>query len=133
MLFTQEDVIYTYTRQQAIADGEQVLVDCELSKEAGFSYPVYLTRSVWQLVQMAVTNKKYCNDTEGVLWDILWMSKLAIKRHALANKPLTDTIGFTVIVTGAGQKRNHYMFIQVGATDFDNSAPAITIMFPEDR
>src|SRR6185437_8267129 len=40
------EVIYSYTRAQAIADG--VLVDVsETAKEAGFKYPVALTRMVF--------------------------------------------------------------------------------------
>lgn len=39
-------VIYTYTRSQAIADGFQVEVS-KVAKEAGITYPVFLTRAVY--------------------------------------------------------------------------------------
>ena len=44
-LFTQEDIIYTYTRAQAIEDGYIVDVS-EVASEAGFRWPVAVTRAV---------------------------------------------------------------------------------------
>ena len=40
------NVIYAYTRAQAIADGELVDVS-EMAQEAGFTIPVAVTRPVW--------------------------------------------------------------------------------------
>ena len=129
-LFAQDDIICDYTRKQAILDGEQILLEnslARLTKEAGYKYPVYLTRSVWTLVEMAINNKKHCNDLEGVIWDILYMSIKASR----AIDPCTSR--FEVIVTGAGNKKYHQMIAQCGPTDIDNPAPAITIMLPEDN
>ncbi len=40
------EVIYSYTRAQAIDDG--VLIDAtEMAKEAGFNWPVALTAAAW--------------------------------------------------------------------------------------
>ena len=40
------EVIYAYTRAQALEDG--VLVDAsEIAREAGIGFPVALTRAVW--------------------------------------------------------------------------------------
>ena len=45
-LFSPDDLIHSYTRQQAIEDG--VLMDVsETAKEAGVRFPVALTRAVW--------------------------------------------------------------------------------------
>ena len=40
-------VIYTYTRAQAVADGEQVEVT-KTAQEAGIRFPVFLTRAVYE-------------------------------------------------------------------------------------
>jgi len=40
--------IYTYTRREAVIDGFQVSVPAETSVEAGFKFPVYLNRTVWE-------------------------------------------------------------------------------------
>lgn len=126
--FTETEIAYSYTRKQAIEDGEQVLLDARMTKEAGYRYPVYMTRSVWNLVEMAVNNKKHCNDLEGVLWDILYMS---IRNHTRCLD--ASTYQFVVIITGTGRVRNHMMLVNCGPTDIDNPAPAITIMLPEDN
>lgn len=123
------DVIYTYTRKNAIEDGFQVLLTgdhAQLAKEAGWKYPVYLTRGVWDLVEKAVASENHCNDMVGVLWDILFMARFG---RDISN----DTRAFTVIITGCGHKHDHLFYLQVGPTDIDDPLPAITIMLEDDR
>ncbi len=76
----REDLIYAYSRKQALADG--VLVDVsEMATEAGFKYRTAVTRSVWcRYVEVP----KACpwQDEKGRLWDILWMLHVAIKKGA---------------------------------------------------
>lgn len=119
-----DDVMYVYTRRQALEDGYQMLLSdghAVLARQAGWKYPVYLTHFVVALIETAVANKKYKNDWNGVLWHILWMSR--------AGQPVDDeTTRFTVMICGV----NHEMFIQCGPTDIDDPAPALTIMGPED-
>jgi hypothetical protein len=43
-----------------------------------------------------------------------------------------DTRVFTVIITGCGRRRKHQFYMQVGPTDIDNPAPALTIMTSQD-
>jgi len=72
------EVIYAYTRKQAIEDGEQVLLTgehAELARDAGWKYPVYLTRGVWDLIEQTVTSKTHCHILTGVLWNILLMAR----------------------------------------------------------
>jgi hypothetical protein len=123
------EVIYAYTRKQAIEDGYQVLLTdyhAKLARQAGWKYPVYLTRGVWDLIEEAVEAKKHYNDMNGVLWNILYMARFG-------NDITEDTRAFTVIITGTGRKRNHLFYVQVGPRDIDDPTPAITIMLPEDR
>jgi len=126
-MFTEEDIIYTYSRKQAIEDGLQVLMDQQMSREAGIVYPVYFTNGVVELIQKAVDNKKYCNDFNGVTWDIYTMFRYA------ARQAKNSSLYFQVIITGVGRKRYIVFLAEIGATDFDNPEPAITIMLPEER
>ena len=74
------DVIHSYSRAQAIEDG--VLVDLSALSPVcreHYKFPVACTAAVWAIVDKAVKNKKCYNDLNGVLHDILWMSK-ACKR-----------------------------------------------------
>jgi hypothetical protein len=126
-MFAQSDLIYAYTRKQAIEDGEQILLEGDLGKLAAehYKHPVYLTRAVWDVVERAVNNQKYCNDWECVIHDILWMSR--------RNLGVGGSHLFQVIIRGAGRKQIYQMVIECGVTDIDNPMPCLTIMFREDR
>jgi len=70
-------VIHTYTRAQAIADGGQVEVT-KTAQEAGIQFPVFLTRAVYDqfvTVPEGITGQ----DEAGRLWDLVWMTRFAIK------------------------------------------------------
>lgn len=82
-LFTADDVISTYTRAEAITDG--VLVDVtETAKQAGWKYPVALTRAAWEdFVAWSdedTIRKGWPQDEAGRLWDVLYMGMLAARR-----------------------------------------------------
>jgi hypothetical protein len=77
-MFTDDNMIFAYSRAQAIADG--VLVDAgEMAKEAGFRIPVALTRTVWDQY-VAVPQGVEGQDERGRLWDVLVMLRFAISR-----------------------------------------------------
>jgi hypothetical protein len=76
-MYSDDDLIYAYTRAQAIADGELVDVTGR-AKEAGFRYPVALTRAVWcEYVEVPAGVEG--QDETGRLWDILVMLSYAIR------------------------------------------------------
>ncbi|MCD4744057.1 MAG: hypothetical protein K8R67_16465, partial [Desulfobacteraceae bacterium] len=122
-----DNIIFSYTRKQAIEDGMQVEMDKNIVKEAGFKFPVFLTTGVHSIIEKAVGNKKHCNDFDGINWDILTML-----RHGIQTSKEENNINFTVIITGAEQRTNHKFFAQIGAMDIDDPQPAITIMLPEE-
>jgi hypothetical protein len=77
-MFTKDDVIFSYTRAQAIEDG--VLVDVsKLAQEAGFLFPVALTRTVWDQY-VVVPDGVSGQDETGRLWDVLNMLRFAIRK-----------------------------------------------------
>ena len=72
------EIIYSYTRKQAIADGVQVEVS-KTAQEAGIKFPMFLTRAVFDgfvAVPAGVTGQ----DEAGRLWDLAWMTRYAIFR-----------------------------------------------------
>ena len=71
------EVIYAYTRAQAIEDG--VLIDVStVAREAGFRWPVAMTSTVWGRF-VEVPPGVEAQDEQGRLWDILWMLHVATK------------------------------------------------------
>jgi len=62
-----ENLVYSYTWDDAIEDGTFIRIPEELSKQL-FKYPMAITSSIWsQYIEG--------NDINGRLWDILWMMK----------------------------------------------------------
>ena len=77
-MFSPDDLIHSYSRSQAIADG--LLVDVsEAAREAGFRYPVAMTRAAWHRC-VRVPPGVVCQDEGGRLWDVLWMLRVAVGR-----------------------------------------------------
>ena len=120
------DVIYTYTRSQAVADGLQIDVT-KTAQEAGIRFPVFLTRSVYDLyvtVPPGVTGQ----DVAGRLWDIVWMLRVAIQvaRTGIKRIPVTlyvrDNHGLRLVRLTA----------TCGPLDLDDPQHAITVMLPEE-
>ncbi len=81
------EVIYSYTRKQAIEDG--VLIDLadanlgELSKLAaqlGYTYPIAMTSTAFNRYVIPNDKAKAMGQSSvGRLWDILWILRIAIK------------------------------------------------------
>jgi hypothetical protein len=76
--------IDTYSRARAIADGVLVEVAEGIAREAGFTVPVALTAATWaDCVGWSDTDnrrKGTVQDAQGRLWDVLWMTRCAIRR-----------------------------------------------------
>ena len=121
-------VIYAYTRRQALEDGFQVAVG-SLAREAGFKYPVFLTRRVWDECVKVPPGMEGWQDENGRLWDVLHMTRLA------ASQADGDTIRVQLYVQKHARRRRPEMVelrAVCCATDIDNPEPCICIMFPEE-
>src|SRR5271170_4744754 len=80
------EVIFSYTRKQAIADGFQVDVST-VAAEAGIRFPVFLTRSVFDAFVTVPPNVSG-QDEAGRLWDVVWMLRFAIRKAAQGHSRL---------------------------------------------
>jgi hypothetical protein len=124
MVFKDEDVIFAYTRKQAIADG--VLVDVtDMAKEAGFRIPVAMTSTVY-VRYVEVPKDAHGQDIKGRLWDILHMLKYVIKSQA-SNR---NELRFQVIVNNGQGGRKVTLKSVCGPGD--EGEPCITIMLPDE-
>ena len=74
---TEENVVYTYTREQAIQDGELMdISQTSEAKEAGFRIPICVTRNLWGKIN---DRKAEGQDWKGRLWDICFMASNAFR------------------------------------------------------
>ncbi len=121
------DVVYSYTRAQAVADGVQVEVS-KVAAEAGIKYPVFLTRTVFD-AYVAVPPDVSGQDEAGRLWDVVWMTRFAILRA----KPGVDRIPVALYVRNDNRAAKLVKLIATcGPLDIDDPAPAITVMMPDE-
>jgi hypothetical protein len=121
------EVIYSYTRAQAVADGVQVDVS-KVAAEAGIRFPVFLTRTVFDsfvTVPEGVTGQ----DEAGRLWDIVWMLRFGILRRP----PGCTRIPVALYVHNDNHRAKLVKLIATcGALDIDDPQPAITVMMPDE-
>jgi hypothetical protein len=118
-------VIYAYTRSQAVADGFQIEVT-KTAQEAGIKFPVFLTRTVFDAfvtVPPGVTGQ----DEAGRLWDVVWMLRFAILRSTAGS----DRMPFALYVRNDNRKPKLVKLIATcGPLDLDDPQSAITVMLP---
>ena len=120
-------VVYAYTRKQAVADGVQVEVT-KTAKEAGISFPVFLTRTVFD-AYVAVPPNVSGQDEAGRLFDICWMLRFAILR----SRSHTDRVPVALYVRNDNHRAKLVKLIaQCGPLDMDDPSPAITVMMPDE-
>lgn len=122
------EIIYSYTRAQAVADGVQVEVT-KTAQEAGIKFPVFLTRTVFD-AYVAVPPDVTAQDEAGRLWDIVWMLRFAIIRSRSGQ----DHIPVALYVKNADNRPSRLvkLIAQCGPLDMDDPQPAITVMMPDE-
>ena len=121
------EVIYAYTRKQAIADGVQVDVSCA-AKEAGISFPVFITRTAFD-AYVTVPPNVTGQDEAGRLWDAVWMLRFAIQR----SRPGCDRVPVALYVRNDNRAPRLIKLIATcGPLDMDKPEPAITIHLPDE-
>ena len=121
------EIIYSYTRAQAVADGLQVEVS-KVAAEAGIRFPVFLTRTVYDQF-VTVPEGVTAQDEAGRLWDIVWMTRFGIIRA----RPGVDRIPVALYVRNDNQRSRLVKLVATcGPLDIDDPQPAITVMLPDE-
>jgi hypothetical protein len=121
------EVIYAYTRSQAIADGFQIEAT-KTAQEAGIRFPVFLNRSVYD-AYVAVPPDVASQDEAGRLWDVVWMLRFAIRKAQTGQARLP----FALYVRNANHRPRLVKLVAMcGPLDIDNPIPAITVMLPDE-
>ena len=118
------DMIYTYTRAQALEDG--VLVDVsEMAREAGFVWPVAVTAAVWALIEAIPPRYQGVQSVDGRLWDALWMAYCAIR---MAKHSGTELLYSLILHHG----RRTYVTLKLVTGPGDHGEPVVTLMLPDE-
>jgi hypothetical protein len=119
------EVIFSYTRAQAIAD--RVLIDVTpTAMEAGFRFSTAVTGNLMAEIERIPPRYPH-EDVQGRLWDVLWIASLSARRA----KPGCSLIAFEVILHIEGTTRKYQtLILDIGPGD--TPEPVITIGFPAD-
>jgi hypothetical protein len=125
------DIIFEYTLDQALEDG--VLVDANDGDLAEVTrqhtqLKVYMTRALFDLIEKAVKNKRWCNDWKGVWHDILWMSHGARQMALKDNRPYF----FQLIITGTGRKKLYTLKVELGFATPESQEPHWVYMMEDE-
>lgn len=138
-MFTADDVVYSYTRAQAIEDGELVDVSAT-AREAGIRFPVALTRAAW--LHYIDRTEEPGQSVRGRLWDTLTMFRHAARRAG--GEVLEFRVYFAMPDAGDWQKNesvpergssltratHRLVTLRAVCGPGDDAEPVITIMLP---
>jgi hypothetical protein len=121
-----DEMIHTYTRAEAIADG--VLVDVsEMAKEARFKYPVALTRAAY-VKYVEVPEGMTGQDEQGRLWDILNMLRFA----AVKSRGESEILFKLYVRVQKGDRKPRLVTLKSVCGPNDDASPCITVMMPDE-
>ncbi len=129
--------IHTYTRAQAIEDGQLIDVST-VAREAGIVWPVAMTSAAWadcvEWTDETEARKGYTGQSEsGRLWDVVWMLSLAVRsalRRGLdaSQQPLFYSLLRTPTAGRGVMPRKVTLKFMVDPND--DGHPCITVMMP---
>lgn len=120
------EVIYTYTRAQAIEDG--VLVDVtETAKEAGIKYPTVVTEALWNgYIEPKERLKDMGQSVQGRLWDVLFLFAFAARGSPKGCNELFYNVNF--LMDGGESCKHETVKIKAVCGPGDDGSPCITLM-----
>lgn len=124
------ELIYAYTRADAIADGVLVQIPEETRKEAGISWPVAISSSLWSLVEPDNLEEMPGQSISGRLWDLLWLFRCAIHSSRTSSDRISYRITFLMKTGNQVYERTVSVIAHAGPGDMGE--PVITLMLPED-
>jgi len=125
------DLVHSYSRRQAIADG--VLVDVtERAGPAGmlggFAVPVAVTAAVWAAIESIPDSLAGIVDVRGRLHDVLWMAACAARRAGPSHASFAS---FALRMPRRGIRKVLVQLV-VAIGPGDDGEPVVTIGYPED-
>jgi hypothetical protein len=118
------EVIFSYTRAQAIEDGRLVDVT-QVAQEAGFRFPTAITAALWADIETIPSNHAY-QDIQGRLWDVLYMAA----GNARRNKNVSQFTYELILHRVGVEEETISLICDIGPGD--DAEPVLTIGYQED-
>ncbi|MFZ6029754.1 MAG: DUF6573 family protein [Chloroflexota bacterium] len=130
-LWDDADLIASYTRAEALADGVLIDVTRE-AREKGFRTPVAITAALHARLEPDENEASQGQSYTGRLHDVLWCASIAARRAA----PGVSRLSFRVSIAETPPRGRHLpkrivdLWAVIGPGD--SAEPVITIGFPAD-
>ena len=118
------EVIYSYTREQAMHDGVLHNVS-KMAEEAGIRFPVAITSAVWhEYIEPGKELKDFGQSVDARLWDLLWMFRCNARKNA------SDIMFFDLyfLMNKNAKPEQRLITLKAVCGPGDNGEPVITIM-----
>jgi len=131
--FSSDDIIFTYTRADALRDGVLVELPEDLCRNAGIVVSVAVTRAIWdEYISPEYLSELADQDVPGRIWDLLWMFSCAARKSRKTSIVLFKTE--FVILDDENRARSSRTLATFKAIcgPGDEGEPVITIMLPEE-
>jgi hypothetical protein len=123
------EVIYAYTRAEAIADG--VLIDVtKMANEAGLILPTAVTSALWEDINTIPEGSG--QDVKGRLWDVLVMANHSIRSAIVAGKNDSPEFLYNLIMTMPHDRDGDLYTVKFHIGGGDDGKPVITLMKPNE-
>ena len=137
------EVIHSYTRAEAIADG--YLVDLttfsfrpnlNVCQEVGIKFPIAITRAAYErTIQEDGAELPPCQDISGRMFDVVNMLRFAIRRSA-GGSDVRFVVSVRNWIRRQGQRINatkqENIILKALCGPGDDGEPVITIMLPDE-
>lgn len=128
-MFTEYDVVFRYTRDDAVQDG--VLVDLpHAAKQAGFTIPLALTAGVFSECVYSPETEPAIQDETGRQWDVLYTAETAARRAAVL--ALQGATAFDMVIVPRGGHSLMAIQLVLHVCLGDAGEPVATVMFPDE-
>ncbi|MDI6696232.1 MAG: DNA repair protein RadC [Anaerolineales bacterium] len=126
-----DDLIYAYTRSQALEDG--VLVDVsQMAGEAGFRFPTAITADLHARITPNEREKALGQSYDGRLWDVVFLASFTARRLSMADRGSFDVSLFEADDAPPHRTHRRTLSLWMVVGPGDQGEPVITIGFPED-
>ena len=127
------ELIFAYSRQQALADG--VLIDVSaIASEAGFQWPIAVTRQLWdEVITPSPEGREQAGQTEeGRLWDTLWVLRSIFAKKLRPEKADGYSMLYKVLCVMGHQNKIRAITVKCVLGGDDNGNPCLTLMLPDE-
>jgi len=127
----EDEVIYSYTRFQALEDG--VLVDVsQMASEAGFRYPTAITADLHARITPNEREKALGQSYGGRLWDVVFLASFAARQAGTQDRCSLEVSLFDAEAAPPHRTHRRTLSLWMVVGPGNQGEPVITIGFPED-